>query len=87
MSQTERQWDRNHANRMRAEAIASDALDNRLAQCEHLIGVLNSGRHYIVTRSGDVKYFASWTAAAEYLMRNRYVTSRKGQIPESHEIR
>jgi hypothetical protein len=87
MSQTERQWDRNHANRMRAEAIASDALDNRLAQCEHLIGVLNSGTHYIITRSGNVKNFARWSDAAQYLIKNRYVTARKGEIPASHEMR
>ena len=83
---TEGGWNRNDASRGRGESIAIDAIDNRLAQCEYLIGELNSGKHYVITRSGKAKEFASWMAAAQFLIRNRYVSSRKGAIPESQAM-
>ena len=87
MSEIEQIWERNARNRVRAEERHMDAQDAKLAQCEYLIGQLNSGAHYIITRAGKVKNFADWWSAANFLIRNRYVTSRKNSIPESQEIR
>lgn len=87
MSDEQKRWDKVDAHRARMESVAIDAMDARLLQCEYLIGELNSGKHYVITRAGKVKEFGSWNSAADYLIRNRYVTSRKGRIPESQEIR
>jgi hypothetical protein len=68
---------------------ALDKLDREMVardNCEHLIGELNSGKVYIITRAGKVKEFARRDQAEDFLIRNGYVGCRKGEIPQSYEI-
>lgn len=88
---TEEQWyDSREKRRFKNEDRAYDRMITETDNCEYLIGELcREGKTvcYVITRTGKVKEFISKVEAQDYLIRNGYVTSRKGQIPASSTVK
>lgn len=82
----EKSWDAKEKRRFKADERAYEILERQMDNCEYLIGELcREGKtvYYIFTKAGKVKEFISRVEACDYLIRNSYVSHRRGDIPAS----
>jgi hypothetical protein len=85
----EKELDAREKRRFKADERAHEMMERQMENCEYLIGELcREGMtiYYVITKAGKVKEFSGRVEACDYLIRNSYVSHRRGDIPTSSGV-